>query len=69
MCPIQNGFRDRAISLYSSLDFAPNIFLPSRHTAPLSEVRELVPFLLEHSVYIKIYYSYFLLFADYLRIY
>jgi hypothetical protein len=30
MCPIPNGFRDRAISLYSSLDLAPNIVLPSR---------------------------------------
>jgi hypothetical protein len=30
MCPIPNGFQDRAISLYSSLDLAPNIVLPSR---------------------------------------
>jgi hypothetical protein len=30
MCPIPNGFGDRAISLYSSLDLAPNIVLPSR---------------------------------------
>jgi hypothetical protein len=30
MCPIPNGFRDRTISLYSSLDLAPNIVLPSR---------------------------------------
>jgi hypothetical protein len=29
MCPILNGFRDRAILLYSSLDLAPNIVLPS----------------------------------------
>jgi hypothetical protein len=29
MCPIANGFRDRAISLYSSLDLASNIVLPS----------------------------------------
>jgi hypothetical protein len=29
MCPIPNGFRDKAISLYSSLDLAPNIVLPS----------------------------------------
>jgi hypothetical protein len=37
MCPIPNGFRDRAISLNSSSDLAPNIVLPSRLTAPLSE--------------------------------
>jgi hypothetical protein len=30
MCPIPNGFRDTAISLYSSLDLAPIILLPSR---------------------------------------
>jgi hypothetical protein len=30
MCPIPNGFRDRAISLYSSLGLAHNIVLPSR---------------------------------------
>jgi hypothetical protein len=30
VCPIPNGLRDRAISLYSSLDLAPNIVLPSR---------------------------------------
>jgi hypothetical protein len=30
MRPILNGFRDRAISLYSSLDLAPSIALPSR---------------------------------------
>jgi hypothetical protein len=30
MCPIPNGFRDRAISLYCSLDLAPNTVLPSR---------------------------------------
>jgi hypothetical protein len=29
MCPIPNGFWDRAISLYSSLDLEPNIVLPS----------------------------------------
>jgi hypothetical protein len=29
MCPIRKGFRDRAISLYSSLDLTPNIVLPS----------------------------------------
>jgi hypothetical protein len=30
VCPIPNGFRDTAISLYSRLDLAPNIVLPSR---------------------------------------
>jgi hypothetical protein len=30
MCPIPNTFRDRAISLHSSLDLVPNIVLPSR---------------------------------------
>jgi hypothetical protein len=30
MCPIPNGFRDRAISLYSSFDLAHNIVFPSR---------------------------------------
>jgi hypothetical protein len=30
MCSFPNTFRDRAISLYSSLDLAPNIVLPSR---------------------------------------
>jgi hypothetical protein len=30
MCPIPNGFRDRAISMYSSLNLATNIVLPSR---------------------------------------
>jgi hypothetical protein len=30
VCPIPNFFRDRAISLYSSLDMTPNIVLPSR---------------------------------------
>jgi hypothetical protein len=29
MCPIPNGFQDRVISLYSNLDLAPNIVLPS----------------------------------------
>jgi hypothetical protein len=29
MCPIPDGFRDTAISLYSSLDLAPKIVLPS----------------------------------------
>jgi hypothetical protein len=35
MCPLPNGFRDRAVSLYRSLDLAPNIVLHSRRTAPL----------------------------------
>jgi hypothetical protein len=30
MCPIPKGFRDRAISLYSSLHLARNIVRPSR---------------------------------------
>jgi len=34
---ILNGFRDRAISLYRSLNLAPNIVHHSRHTAPLYE--------------------------------
>jgi hypothetical protein len=42
MCPIPNGFRDTAISLWSCLDSKPNIFLPSRRTVPLSETRESV---------------------------
>jgi hypothetical protein len=29
MCPILNGFWEKAISLYSSLDLASNIVLPS----------------------------------------
>jgi hypothetical protein len=29
MCPIPNGFWDRAISLYSSLHWAPNSVVPS----------------------------------------
>jgi hypothetical protein len=40
MCLIPNGFRNRAISLHSSLDLAPNIVLPSLRTAPLSEACE-----------------------------
>jgi hypothetical protein len=40
MCPVPNGFRDRAISLYSSLDLAANIVLHFRRTAPLSETCE-----------------------------
>ena len=39
MCPIPNGFRDRAIWLYSGLAWAPSIVLPSR-PAPLSEACE-----------------------------
>jgi hypothetical protein len=42
MCPIPNGFRGRAILLYSNLDLAPNIVLPSRRNAPLSEALESV---------------------------
>jgi hypothetical protein len=30
MCPILNTFRGTAVSLYSGLDLAPNIVLPSR---------------------------------------
>ena len=33
MYPIPNGFRDGGISLYGSLDLAPNIVLHFRHTA------------------------------------
>ena len=33
MGPILKDFRDRAISLYRSLDLAPNIVLCSHHTA------------------------------------
>jgi hypothetical protein len=29
MCPVWNGFPDTDTSLYSSLDLAPNIILPS----------------------------------------
>jgi hypothetical protein len=29
MCPIPSGLPDRVISLYSSLDLAPNIVFPS----------------------------------------
>ena len=35
MCPLPSGFRDRAISLYRSLNLAPDIVLPSNRTAPL----------------------------------
>ena len=41
-CPILNGFRDRAISLYRSLDLAPSIVLLSCCTASLSEACKLV---------------------------
>jgi hypothetical protein len=34
MCPIPNGFRDKAILLYSSLDLAPNIVLPLSIVTP-----------------------------------
>jgi hypothetical protein len=33
MCPIPNGFRDRAIWLYSGLAWVPSIVLPSRPAA------------------------------------
>jgi hypothetical protein len=42
MCPIPNGFRDTAISLYRGLAWAPSIVLPSRLAAPLSEACESV---------------------------
>ena len=42
VCPILNGFRDRAISLYRSLNLAPNIVLHSCRTAPLYEACESV---------------------------
>jgi len=42
MCPITNCFRDRAVSLYRSLNLAPNILLHFRHTAPLYEACESV---------------------------
>ena len=42
MCPISNGFRNRAVSLYRNLDLAPNIALPSRRTALLYETYESV---------------------------
>jgi len=41
MCPIPNGFRGRDISMYSSLDLAPD-FVLSRRNAPLSEACESV---------------------------
>jgi len=37
MCPIRNGFSDRSVSLYISLNLAPKIVLSSRRTAPMSE--------------------------------
>jgi hypothetical protein len=42
MFPIPNGFRDRAVSLYKSLDLAPKIALHYRRTAPLYEKFESV---------------------------
>jgi hypothetical protein len=42
MCPIPNGFWVRAISLYSSLDLAHDIILPSCRAAPLPEACESV---------------------------
>jgi hypothetical protein len=41
MCPIPNGFRDRAVCLYSGLAWAPSIVGPSRLASPLSEVKRL----------------------------
>jgi hypothetical protein len=52
MCPIPNGFRDRAIWEYSGLAWAHIIVLPSRHAAPLSEASEYVEF---SNIYIKLY--------------
>ena len=49
MCPIPNGFRDRAIWLYSGLAWAPS---PSRPAAPLSEARVSVEF---SNIYYKLY--------------
>ena len=37
MCPIASGLRDRAISLYRSLDLVPSVVLHCRRTAPLYE--------------------------------
>jgi hypothetical protein len=42
MYSIPNCFRDTALSLYSSLDLASIIVLPSRRTVPLSEACESV---------------------------
>ena len=52
MCPIPNGFRDRAIWLYSGLAWAPSIVLPSCPAAPLSEACESVEF---SNIYYKLY--------------
>jgi hypothetical protein len=41
MCPIPNCFRDRAISLYRTLDLAPKIVLCALRTEPLYEACEL----------------------------
>jgi hypothetical protein len=40
MYPTPNGVREKAISLYRSLNLAPNIALHSRRIAPLYETRE-----------------------------
>ena len=40
MCPIPNGFRDRAICLYSGLAWSPSIVFSFRPAAPLSEACE-----------------------------
>jgi len=42
MYPIPSVFRDRAISLYRSLNMAPNIVLHSSRIAPLYEACESV---------------------------
>jgi hypothetical protein len=42
MSHIPNGFRYRAITVYSGLDLEPHIVFPSRRTAPLFEACELV---------------------------
>jgi hypothetical protein len=52
MCPILNGFRDRAILLYSGLAWAPSIVLPSHPAASLSEACESVEF---SNIYYKLY--------------
>jgi hypothetical protein len=50
MFPIPKSFQETAISLYSSLDLAPNIVLSSRRTAPLSQACELCEATLIHGV-------------------
>jgi len=42
ICPILNGFPDRAISPYRSLDLVPNIAFHCSFTAPLYEASESV---------------------------